>query len=46
MSTAKDQMTKLLDQLMGQNRDGESHVCACVCVSEYIKLKDIRYNIG
>jgi RNA-binding protein Luc7-like 2 len=22
MSTAKDQMTKLLDQLMGQNRDG------------------------
>ena len=23
MSSAKDQMTKMLDQLMGQNRDGE-----------------------
>ena len=35
MSSAKDQMTKMLDQLMGQNRDGKYNYCSCYrCVEE------------
>ncbi len=37
--SAKDQMSKLLDQLMGQNRDGKLTECQDAILSPYVLRK-------